>query len=324
MNQQSEFERREQAANIADTSYMMNNDPREQRQAQEREPLQDTEAYQAGYAAAMRQRMEGYEGQKIYPQSQRRRRPRRLWIAASIILLLLVLGGAFNFATNVTGNHATLYPTRTFTVGAMPKIIVNAQVGSIRFHTGASDTVTVTATEKDSGLFNQSHAVNVESTQDSNSNTITVNEQKTSGSDFMHNKNVDIDVTLPANSNIQSSLNLGNITINGVSGTMDVKDNTGKVEIEDSTLTGTSSIRENIGDITFQGSITNDGDYTFEDNTGAINLTFPADQIFALDSKTNIGKVSNEFNSNDNPANTESHIHLHLKNNIGAININKQ
>ena len=322
MNQQSEFERREQAANIADRSYAVNNDPREQRQAQERGPLQDTEAYQAGYAAAMRQRMEGYEGQKIYPQPQRRRRPRRLWIVAAIILILFALGGAFSFAHNANSGPATAYPTRTFTVGAMPKVVVNAEAGTIQFHAGSSDTVTVTATEKDGGPFNQSHGANIQSTQDSNSNTITVDEQKSSG--FINNANVIIDVTLPANSDIQTTLNLGDISIDGVSGTMDVKDDTGKIDISNSTLTGTSSIRENIGDITFQGAITSDGDYTFENNTGAINLTLPTNQIFALDSKTNIGKVSNQFDSNDGIATPDSHIHLHLKDDIGAITINKQ
>jgi len=219
-------------------------------------------------------------------------------------------------------SQSDTFPGRIFKVSTMPKITVTAETGGVRFHTDTNNNniVTVVATQIDTGLFGKTQIVNVNATQDANANTININEQKTSS--ISTNTYVDLDITLPANSDIQASLNSGAITIDGVSGAMNLKDNSGTIDIENSTLTGTSNIRENAGDIIFRGSITNAGDYTFENNGGTIDLALLANSAFTLDSKDDIGKVNNEFGSNTVGTNPTSQIHV--KDHTGTITIHKQ
>jgi hypothetical protein len=319
MGQQSEFEYQEHFASRAQQG---NFDPREQPRYWE--PEQQNEAYQAGYAAAMRQHMEGLQGQKIYPQPRQRRRRRPLRIVVAIIfILILMLGGLGFFMSYFSMTNFQWVPlqSRTFSVRTMPKIIVMTSATTVTFHTGIGNMVGVTGsvtgipTGNDNG---QSNVVKLDAQQDINANTITINEQAYSS---MSDQNMTLDITLPANSDIEATLSAGDINIDGVSGTMNVTTNAGNIDFQNGTLTGTSSFQDS-GIITFHGSLANKGDYTFGNTAGPINLTLPVNSAFTLDAKNNPGNVSNAFGANR--VGTHPSSQLHVKDSTGEITINKR
>jgi hypothetical protein len=323
MDQQSEFEDQEHSTQ---STQQQNLDPREQSHYQEPKQQNGTyQAYQAGYAAAMQQHMEGIQGQKIYSQVRQRRRRRPLLIVAAIIFILLLMYCGFSSLMShfVMPNFQTVpLQARTFDVRAMPKIILTTSASTVIFQMGSGNTVNVTGsvtgtpTGNDNGN-GSSNLIRVDAQQDSNANAITINEQASVSS--MVDQNMTLDITLPANSNIDATLSSGDISINGISGTMNVKANYGDITFQNGTLAGTSSFYKNSGTITFHGLLAANGDYTFENDGGPIDLTLPANSAFLLDTKNN---VNNDFNSPRVGTNPTSH--LHLKDSTSDINIHKQ
>lgn len=270
----------------------INTDPREQR------PPRD-------YMGA-----EPLGAQKIYPQSPRRRR-RGLWGFLGIILLLVLLsGGAVIF--NQAYKKSQALAEQSLHLAGTPTIIIDDAAGSVKIHKGSGDQIVLDATAH-GRLFSNLSGDQAKLTRNANG-TITISVV------VVNQDSVDLDITLPQNSNIQANMNSGRLDIDGVSGLMNLKMDNGDLNYENGTLANGSAFHDNTGTITFKGSFAASGSYDFQNNTGAINLSLPSSASFTLDASANLGTVRNQFGTDtvgSNPASVTIHAHT----NTGIVTI---
>ena len=236
-------------------------------------------------------------GSQFGPQYQRRHSAWP-WIVVTFVLLLMLLAGGL-FALLSIGlytNASTVTETpRHFIVSANPTLVINNDTGSMHVRAGSSaKDVTIQAT-RHSGLWGNVNNITVSYTQDREGNTITVNVDRTRGSNFFASTSVDFDVTVPSASTLQLKTNTGSIDVTGVSGQMVLTSNTGSITASNGMVSGNTQLITNTGSITFNGSITRSGTYQFQTNTGTVEMTLPADSVFHLNASTDTGSIDTNF-----------------------------
>jgi Toastrack DUF4097 len=222
------------------------------------------------------------------------------WIVLAVFLVLVftwIVGMFFStVGFNFTGytNSVTETP-RHFAVSATPTVVINNDIGSIHVQSGGAESdVTIQAT-KHAGPGSNVNDVQISYSQNSSANTITVNVDRTSNVSFFNSPSVDFQVTVPNNASLELKTNTGGLDVNGVSGRMSVRSNTGSVEVRDGVLSSGSILNSNTGSITFKGSTNKTGSYQFTTNTGSINVTLPASSAFHLDASTDTGSITSDF-----------------------------
>ncbi len=96
---------------------------------------------------------------------------------------------------------------------------------------------------------------------------------------------------------------VGNIDISGISGLMDVTGDTGNIQVSNGVLTGGSQLVTNLGNVAFSGPLGSPAIATAQNNfyhisssQGNIDVTLPATTNVGLDTYTNQGKISSDFN----------------------------
>lgn len=239
-----------------------------------------------------------YYGQPYAPP--RRRHSPWPWIVLAVFLVLVftwVVGLFFStIGFNFPGYTNTVTETpRHFAVSATPTVVINNDIGSIHVQSGdAGSDVTIQAT-KHAGLGSNVNNVQVSYSQNSSANVITVNVDRTSNASFFNSPSVDFQVTVPNNASLELKTNTGGLDVNGVSGRMSVRSNTGSVEVRNGVLNSGSMLNSNTGSITFNGSINKTGSYQFMTNTGSVNVTLPASSAFHLDASTDTGSITSDF-----------------------------
>lgn len=321
MNQQPEFEYPEQIKRV------VNNDPREQRSSPgaDYQPPEYMASYQTG-------------AQKIYPP--RSRKPRRwLWalavipaIPALLFGLQYALAGLHSpFSSQVSShssdqdspgrNHAafgasSILPQQSFSVQGIPNLTIKDPAGSVQIHRGNNDSVVIHPTLRCDHVCSRNDVSFKAETNGTTNPDITVQ------ADFPDHDSVDLDITVPETSNIEVTDGAGDLTLNGVSGQMDLTAEAGALTFENGTIHGKSTFRDKAGAITFDGALAPDGDYSFKNEAGAIDMTLPADSAFALDARSGAGLVTNEFGSDTIGANPTSHVRASTT--AGAVNIHKK
>ncbi|HEY0755499.1 MAG TPA: hypothetical protein VGD98_16195 [Ktedonobacteraceae bacterium] len=256
------------------------------------------------------------DGQKIYPV---RRRRRWLWLLVIIVpvLVVLLLAG-FAAVSSVVSFKTTSLPQRTFKVAIEPQLVINDAVGGITIHTGSSDSVQVNVTER-TNSWNNPPQLQYTAMQSGNTIKVDLNVSGTSSINFGA---INLDIALPPLSDIQATLDAGNVNIAGVSGLMNIQTNAGNIDFLNGMIKGSSSFRASAGSITFNGSLAARGNYEFNTGAGSVNLTLPADSAFMLDASSDVNSVNNEFGSNTVGDKPTSYLRAHTD--AGSVNIHKR
>src|SRR6266700_512274 len=229
-----------QPINVDRAPQPFNTDPREQ--------LQEERVYnEAGsYGDFGAQKIGALQSR----QRQNRRRSPWLWVIVLLVIMAL-LGGGLSLPRGGY-NFSKVEPAHTFSVGALPTVVINDDVGTIHVHTGsANNNVVVQVTDVSRGLGNNPANGQVSYNQDSANNTVTVNAN--SGPGFFGSNSVDIEVTVPTDSNLQIKTDTGEVDVTGITGQMSLSSNTGSVDV---TLPGNSSFHLDAS--TDTGSINSD------------------------------------------------------------------
>jgi hypothetical protein len=158
---------------------------------------------------------------------------------------------------------------------------------------------------------------------DASSNALTVNVTMPSSNTMMNATSDAVDIaikipqnTLPTNGptmqlNVEAPV--GDITIDGLSGILNVKGSTGNVSIKHAILASGSRVETGQGNVTFNGLIMAPTDattptrYMIQDEQGNIDVTLPANTNITVDANTNVGAIHSEFaipvNNNGGPVN---------------------
>lgn len=220
------------------------------------------------------------------------------WIVVTFVLLSMVLvGGLFALlSAGLYTNAGTVTETpRQFVVSTNPTLVINNDTGSMHVRAGSSaNDVTIQAT-RHAGLWGNVNTITVNYTQDREGNSITVNVDRTSGSNFFASASVDFDVTVPSTATLQLKTNTGSIDVTGVSGQMVLTSNTGSITANNGMASGNTQLITNTGSITFNGSIATSGTYQFQTNTGSVDVTLPAESTFHVNASTDTGSINTNF-----------------------------
>jgi hypothetical protein len=218
-------------------------------------------------------------------------------LAVFLVLVFTWIIGLTFAATgiNFTGYTNSATESRSFAVNSTPTIVINNDIGNIHAQSGGTvSNVTIQAT-KHAGFGSNVNDAQVSYDQNSAANTITVNVNRTTGSNFFNSARVDFVVTVPGNTELSLKTNTGSVDVSGVSGQMSLRSNTGSVSMRGGVLTSSSILQSNTGSITFSGSIGKTGSYQYMTNTGSINVTLPASSVFHVDATTDTGSITSDF-----------------------------
>ncbi len=241
--------------------------------------------------------------EETYKNGEVRRyeRPRRLRTGRIVILIVLIilLVGGLGITIRL------LYPTRvrittethTFNLsaGMQPTLIVSNNNGFVRVHPGAGNTVTVLATKKGDGFEASPDDFKVSYSQSGNTITIQVSNDSIHPFDFSTASQADLDVTIPARSDLRLETNSGDINVTGVRGKMTLISDSGSLQATDVSLKSVSFLSTNSGSITMRGSIDTVGRYTFQANSGSVDVILPRNTSFHAELKSNSGTITNDF-----------------------------
>lgn len=148
------------------------------------------------------------------------------------------------------------------------------------------------------------------STTGNTSSTLIVNVTIPNSGGFVHNTNdsVDVAITLPQSlfstsvpsQPVQTDIEaaLGNITVTGLSGVLNIKGSSGNITVTNTTLAPNSQLETGQGNVTFNGSLllpqdpTVQARYTIQSEQGNADVTLPASTNVLLDTNINVGKLN--------------------------------
>lgn len=264
----------------------------------------------------------GMDGEKIQPRRRgggSRRQFVWLWVVATVVLLFVLGLGVRAFGTSV--QQTTAEPTLSYTVPATPHLVLHTEGGDVQIHGGSGNTIIIKAT-KHSGIFG-SDSSKTDVSASRNGDTVDVTTQVENHFFLFSNEQsyVSLDITVPANCDIQLNSAAGNVDIEDVNGHAALHTDAGNITMINANLTGTSSAISDAGNITFNGSLDARGSYTFNTKAGNIDVTLPGNDAVNLHTQTQIGNVDNEFGSS---AGSAPQAPVTISASTGNITIHKQ
>lgn len=242
------------------------------------------------YAPPPPQQMQG--GNFRQRQYRRRGRGPWFWIILAIIIISLMSGGlgsrgGFHIGPDRFVNNQIVQKL-DYTVTGQPTIVINDLNGNVQVNVGQSNDVTIQAVSENNFLGNPND-IQVNPTQNGNTISATVQDNQQGPIDF--------NVTVPQDAILQLITGSGNIDVTGVTGQMTLTTNSGSINATNDVISGSSSITTNSGDITFNGSISTNGTYQFQTDSGGVDLSVPSSPAFHVDASTTSGTISSDFST---------------------------
>ncbi|HKV58304.1 MAG TPA: DUF4097 family beta strand repeat-containing protein [Ktedonobacteraceae bacterium] len=239
-----------------------------------------------------------YRSHQVPRYEKPRRRHTGRIIALVILLICLLSIGLY------TGYHL-LFPTairttkeiRTFNLsaGTQPTLIVTDNDGFVHVHPGNGNTVTVATTKVGDSFGASPDDFKVSYSQSGNTITIQVTNSSIHLLDFSQTSQADLDITLPARSDLRIQTDSGNITATSIQGKMNLTSDSGSMQIADASLKSSSTLSTNSGNITMTGSIDTTGRYMFQSDSGDIDIALPRGTSFHVNLNSDSGTITNDF-----------------------------
>lgn len=259
-------------------------------------------------------------------------RPRRRGTVRNIVLALVflaIVGTGVTFWGLVTSRQSAVLPAQTFHIAGHPRLIVSDTEGDIHIHPGATNSIVVQGTKYVRGIGANLNDITVNYEQQGDTVSVT----STESWNFLNDRGLSLDISVPNTTDLQVADTSGNIEIEQISGSTEVQtvsgdikasnlsgnlqlsstsgnihlDNangpmtfstiSGDIDARNIQLQGQSSLTSTSGNITFEGSLDPHGSYRMKAVSGDINLTLPANEAFNLNAATTSGDVKNEFGS---------------------------
>ncbi len=376
MSNQPSMSSPEHSSHQQQQERLYNDDPREQyAQQHSQERASGEGSYEEGY--------QGYtapylQGEKLRPAPPPALQGWKIVLIILIIALVITGGGALGSLISVIvgllgGSFGLVFaacivlaavstrpvplPMRTFAVDAHAELSIHNDSGNVRILRGESHQVEVRGTRSVSTLFGESGEVPLFSTQDGN--RISINVKHWSFLRFFHSGYVNVDIHVPASSDIQMQCDAGTLDITGISGRVNASTNAGTVMVATSHLADGSFLHTNAGTMTirrstlngetrghtnagtisivesalqgntffttnastihFDGELSPNSDSLFKTNVGTIDAILPSGSSFALTAHTSLGSVRNDFHGN--LVGHGPYARLNLESQMGTISV---
>jgi hypothetical protein len=245
-----------------------------------------------------------------------------LVLAAAIVVFVAIRGATGSGVLPVIGNPGTYTqqgPTKQVAIPQITAIQVHDPIGNITISVDANTTTpTVAYTKKVRAANNddannqfKNIAVQVQPADAPNGTLFVSASVPDTGSMLgNHNASVDLNITLPTTSTsapttplaLKLDMSIGNISVDGLSGNFQVKDDIGNITVRQATLSDGSHLQTGTGNVTFNGKLdTTPGTnsttvrYKLQSETGNVDATIPTDTNVTLDANTNAGTITTDF-----------------------------
>lgn len=240
------------------------------------------------------------------------------------------------------GNEvATQTVSERFSVQEPVQLTVDVPVGSIDVSVGAGDTVDVQAVIKvyaSSQERAQEYLERMRFDASQSGSEVRVIASWTQPPSGWRGRSpeVELRIAVPANTTSRISLDVGEITVAGTQGDLDIKADVGKVVVRDVQVADSLEIDTDVAEIDFRSALTEGADYEFNSDVGAINLWLPADSSFRLRASSDVGGVSVQFDvvgeesrsfvgkTVEGVVNGPTDTSVSAESNVGAVTIHKQ
>jgi hypothetical protein len=285
-------------------------DPNNNQQEQEvytPQPINDASREQSkwGSAPSSSPQQEGYTGFRPYtgpvpgqmqagnyrqrPYSRRGRGP-WFWIILAFIVISLISGGSrfgsgFGDGNGPDFNHSP-FPQKQFvgqsydyTVTGQATVTINDLNANVTVIEGQSNNVIIQAVNGNSFPGNPNDIQ-----QNISQNVNTINADIPNSQDLL--------VTVPTGTNLSLNAGSGTINVKGVDGQMTLVADDGTINASNDTLSGSSSLTTNSGEINFDGTISAGGNYQFITTSGTVTVALPTSPAFHVNATTNSGSIN--------------------------------
>ena len=264
-------------------------------------------------------------------------------VAAAAITVFLTIrsatgGGIIPVVTNNSGTYTQASSPQPIQISTITQMQVHDQIGDVTITVDPNTTTPTIATLKkvkaaSSDAANKEFgniSIQVQPTGSTLSISATVpnSESNIFGN---HNDSVNLTITLPPQSvnstattaiptisaatpfSLNADVSIGNITVDGLSGVLQLKDDVGNIKVDHATLFDGSHLETGTGNVTFNGSLdttplanNTTPRYKLQSETGNIDVTLPGDTNIILDANTNAGTVTSDFPINITTSNNSA------------------
>jgi hypothetical protein len=181
-------------------------------------------------------------------------------------------------------------------VSSVPTLVIHYNAASVHVLTGGAGQVSLHATKQVRALTGDQaqrtlDGLTVLATQTGNVVTIEVNTGRTFEFNPFSDRQVDVTLTTPSNTNVSVTGNAGSLDATGLTGKLTAQVNAGSVTMDTMTLADGSSLRTNAGSLTLDGAMQQGASLTVTVNAGSVDLTLPKDTSAHVNASASAGSV---------------------------------
>ena len=188
------------------------------------------------------------------------------------------------FEVESPGQEMTERVEQTFEVGSAPKLEINSFAGATTIRAGDDDTIRVVATKHAKGSRNLD-AIVVEMTEEGDRVVVRTSHPLLNNAS---NLRVDLEITVPADTDLDVKLGAGSVQVRDVLGAQQIEAGAGGIEIRGAA--GPVSTKAGAGGIDYAGRPA--GVCSFQAGAGGIVLRLPADANVTVDLSAGLGGVN--------------------------------
>ena len=218
-----------------------------------------------------------------------------------LFLLFLCLGTMIVGAWVVflVGRGATMSETQEYVVkGPFTHMTVTNPVGEVKIQpvtTKGAFSVHVRKRVRDSWLGDRSKMRRVLDTMrvdvEESNGELRIRVQRPPMADTLRSVSVDLLISVPAHIDIDLTQEVGEITVEEVTGVLHIKDGVGSITLDQVTLLSGSTVDVDTGNIRFSGRLPDTGTVRLATGVGSITMALSPENAFALQTSTGVGHI---------------------------------
>lgn len=252
------------------------------------------------------------------PMPERQRPPSYVrWVGGCLIasvVLLVICGSIVGVLAGIALSSAPATATveKTFTVGGTATLVIHSAAGSVHVTPSSDGQIHLHATKRARGFTHsqaQSDLDTISVTTSQTGNVVDIRTEITGGGvnfGFL-TRQVDLDVTAPANTTLSVVENAGTLDASGLTGKLTAQVNAGAVTMDSMTMASGSSLHVNAGSLALNGALQPGASLLVEVNAGSADLTLPKGTSAHLEASASAGSLNINgwsVNESHNGANT--------------------